>query len=57
MLGGKLVFAWADAPDVLKFYFEYAREMPDELNVDAALFRLPDDQRMLSFDVCYWRPA
>jgi FAD/FMN-containing dehydrogenase len=56
MVGGELAYAWADAPAVLKFFFESAPHMPDELNVDAALVRLPDDSRFMTLDVCYCGP-
>src|SRR5688572_20104995 len=53
MLGGELVFAWEDAPAILEFYFDFARHAPDELNIDVALVRLPNDMRMLTMDVCW----
>jgi FAD/FMN-containing dehydrogenase len=53
MLGGDLVYSFEDAPAVLKFYFDFAAQAPDELNLDVSLVRLPNDQRFLSFDVCY----
>ena len=56
MFGGGLVYAFEDAAKVLNFYYEYSAEMPDELNIDAALVRLPNDQRMVSLDVCYCGP-
>ena len=30
--------------------------MPDELNVDAALVRIPDDKRFMALEVCYCGP-
>jgi FAD/FMN-containing dehydrogenase len=56
MVGGELVYAWEDAPAVLKFFFESAPQMPDELNVDASLVRLPNDARFLTLDICYCGP-
>jgi hypothetical protein len=56
MLGGELAYSFADAPAVLKFLFDFAPEMPEELNLDLGLIRLPDDQRFLSVDVCYSGP-
>ena len=56
MVGGELAYAWEDAPAVLKFFFESAPQMPDELNVDAALVRLPNDARFLTLDICYCGP-
>jgi FAD/FMN-containing dehydrogenase len=56
MLGGVIAYAWEDAPKVLQYYFEHSAGMPDELNVDAAAVRLPNDQRMVTLDVCYCGP-
>ena len=56
MVGGELNYSFADAPEMLKFFFEFAQHAPDELNLDAALVRLPNDQRFLSIDVCYSGP-
>ena len=53
MVGGELVYSFADAPAVLEFMFESAASVPDELNMDVSLVRLPNDQRVLSIDVCY----
>jgi len=53
MVGGDLTYSFADAPAVLKFMFESAAHVPDELNMDVSLLRLPNDQRMLSINVCY----
>ncbi len=56
VLGGKLVWAWPDAPDVLRFFFEFATTAPDELNIDLVLLHLPNGQRLLSMDCCYSGP-
>jgi hypothetical protein len=53
MLGGELVYSFADAPAVLKFLFDSAPEMPEELNIDMSLVRLPNDQRFMTLDFCY----
>jgi FAD/FMN-containing dehydrogenase len=53
MLGGDLMFSWEDAPAVLGFFFDYAKQAPDELNADVAVVRLPDDQRFVSLEICY----
>jgi hypothetical protein len=53
MLGGELVYSFADAPAVIKFLFDSAPEMPEELNIDMSLVRLPNDQRILTLDFCY----
>jgi len=56
MVGGELVYSFADAPAVLKFMFESGPQVPEELNLDVSLVRLPNDQRILSIDVCYSGP-
>jgi hypothetical protein len=56
MVGGDLAYSWEDARAVLEFFFESAPGMPDELNVDASLVRLPNDERFLTFDICYCGP-
>jgi FAD/FMN-containing dehydrogenase len=53
MIGGGLVYSFADAPKVLEFFFGYAADAPDELNLDVSVVRLPDDTRFMSIDVCY----
>jgi FAD/FMN-containing dehydrogenase len=57
MLGGELVYSFEDAPKVLEFFFGYAAEAPDELNLDVSVVRLPDDARFMTIDVCYSGPA
>jgi FAD/FMN-containing dehydrogenase len=56
MLGGDLVFAWDDAPAVLPFFFDFARNAPDELNLDCAAVRLPNDTRLVQIEACYSGP-
>ena len=53
MLGGDLTYSFADAPAVLKFFLEFAAQAPDELDVVAALVRLPNDMRVLTIGICY----
>jgi FAD/FMN-containing dehydrogenase len=53
MVGGELIYSFADAPAVLKFMFENAPQVPEALNLDVSLVRLPNDQRILSVDVCF----
>lgn len=56
MLGGELVYSFADAPAVLQHFLDYAPHAPDELNLDVSLVRLPDDTRFMSIDVCWCGP-
>ena len=37
----------------LGFFFDFARQAPDELNVDVAVVRVPDDTRFVHLEVCY----
>jgi len=53
MVGGELVYSFADAPKVLKYMFGYAHVAPEELNMDISLVKLPNDQRVLAVDVCF----
>ncbi|MEO8017356.1 MAG: FAD-binding oxidoreductase [Pseudomonadota bacterium] len=53
MIGGDLVYSFADAPAVLKFMFENAPHVPEELNMDISVLRLPNDLRLMSVNVCY----
>ena len=48
MLGGELAYSFEDAPAVLEFFFGYAAQAPDELNLDVSVVRLPNDQRFMS---------
>lgn len=57
MTGGALVYSWQDAPAMLPFLFDFLAQAPDDLYVEFALLRLPNDQRMLSLDVCYSGPT
>jgi FAD/FMN-containing dehydrogenase len=53
MLGGDLMYSWEDARAVLGFFFDFARQAPDELNADVAVVRVPDDTRFVHIEVCY----
>lgn len=53
MLGGDLVYSWEDARAVLGFFFDFARQAPDELNVDVAVVRVPDNTRFVHLEICY----
>ena len=56
MLGGDLVYSFEDAPKVLEFYFGFAANAPDELNIDVSVVRLPNDNRFMALNVCYSGP-
>jgi hypothetical protein len=57
MIGGEIAYSFEDARKVLEFYFDYAMEAPDELNLDLSVVRLPNDMRFVAMDVCYSGPA
>jgi len=38
---------------VLKFFFGFAADAPDELNLDLSIVRLPNDMRFVSIELCY----
>lgn len=56
MTGGTLAYGWPDAPAMLPFLFDYLAHAPDDLYIEFGLLRLPNDQRLLSLDVCYSGP-
>jgi FAD/FMN-containing dehydrogenase len=56
MVGGELAYAWADAPAMLEFLFDYCGQAPDDLCIDMNVARLPTDARFLTLDVCYSGP-
>jgi FAD/FMN-containing dehydrogenase len=53
MYGGDLMFSFADAPEVLKFFMDFAPHATDDINLDAALVAIPDGQKFMTVDVCY----
>jgi len=56
VLAGSLVFPEARARDALKFYGEFARNAPDELSLDAALFATAGE-RFFSISVFHSGPS
>ncbi|MBO0845357.1 MAG: FAD-binding oxidoreductase [Nocardioides sp.] len=56
VLAGGLVFAWADAPRVLRFYDEFVKAAPDELSTAVSLWVTEEGEPMLSLAVCYCGP-
>jgi FAD/FMN-containing dehydrogenase len=56
MVGGNIQYSWQDAPAMLPFLFDFTEAAPDDLYIEFAALRLPNDQRMLSLDVCYSGP-
>lgn len=53
MYGGTIVYPLAAAPNVLRFFSEFALEASDEMYADAALITLPGVGRVLALDTCH----
>ncbi len=53
VLGGLVVHPFEKAKEVLKFYGEFSRSIPDELNTVAVLLTLPDGMKAAAIAVCY----
>ncbi|MBV9601376.1 MAG: FAD-binding oxidoreductase [Chloroflexi bacterium] len=53
ILGGMVIHSFARATDVLRFYAEFSRSIPDELNTICALLTSPDGQPVIAIAVCY----
>lgn len=53
LLGGPLIFPFAEARDVLRGYADYVQSAGDDLYADAILTTLPDGQRVIVLDTCY----
>jgi FAD/FMN-containing dehydrogenase len=53
VFGGKLVYPFAGARELLRSFADFDAHAPDELYVDVLLAPSPDHQRVAVFDVCY----
>jgi hypothetical protein len=53
VVAGDVVFAWADAKNVLSFYAEYGNEMPDELNMNLTLLTTQDGERRIAVEAVW----
>ena len=53
VLGGMVVHPFDKAKEVLKFYGEFSRSIPDELNTVGVLLSLPDGTKAVAIAVCY----
>lgn len=56
MVGGDLAYSWQDTPAMLRFLFDFCAHAPDELWVEFAVVRLPNDVRLLNVNLCYSGP-
>ena len=53
MYGGRLIYPFEQARDVLHFFADFVTAAPDELYADAFLVPMPDGKRVVLLDVCY----
>ncbi len=56
VLGGGLSYPLSEAPEVLRFYHEFASGCPDELSTTASLGMTPEGEGVISVSVCYCGP-
>src|SRR5690606_9397699 len=56
MHGGLILYPFAAAGEVLRFFADFALEAPDEMYADAALITAPNGERVLALDTCYCGP-
>jgi len=56
MYGGPILYPFAAASRVLKFFADFALDAPDEMNADAALTTAPNGERVLAIETCYCGP-
>jgi FAD/FMN-containing dehydrogenase len=53
VLGGMILYPLAQAKAVLRFYGDFAKAIPDELNTIGALLTTPDNTPVAAIAVCY----
>jgi len=53
VLGGPLIYPWAQARDVLDFFVAFTTNLPDELNLDCAIVAPPGGKPAVILEVCY----
>lgn len=53
MMGGDIMWPYAQARDVLEFYGEYSQGLSDEMYVGPYLTGLPDGSAIVAMDVCH----
>jgi FAD/FMN-containing dehydrogenase len=56
LLGGMLLYDFARAPEVLRFYRDFCRRAPDEVSADAAMLTSAEGQKVLAIAACYIGP-
>ena len=53
VLAGMVIHPFERAAEVLRFYADFSRNIPDELNTVCVLLTAPDGQRLVAIAVCY----
>jgi FAD/FMN-containing dehydrogenase len=53
LLAGLILYPFAQAKDVLRFYHEYASRAPEAVNTACGLLNLPDGTPAVAIGVCY----
>ena len=53
VLAGSVTYAFENAKDVLKFYYNYSRDAPDELCTDLLILTPDDGIPVININVCY----
>ena len=53
LLGGRIVFPFDQARDVLRFYSEFSHDAPPELWMEAIVAAIPGGPRVVFVDTCY----
>jgi FAD/FMN-containing dehydrogenase len=56
VFGGRLIYPFAGARELLRSFADFDAHAPDELYVDVLIPTGPDHQRIVVFDVCYCGP-
>ncbi|MBN8940882.1 MAG: FAD-binding oxidoreductase [Rhizobiales bacterium] len=57
LLVGSVLHRYDQAHEAMRFYETFARQAPDEVSADAALFSTPSGERFFSVSACYVGPA
>lgn len=53
VFAGMVVHPFENAKNVLRFYSEFTRDIPDELNTVSVLLTAPDGRKVVTIAVCY----
>jgi len=56
VLGGMLIYPFSKAREVLRFYWDFTSQVPDELTMDAGILTAPDGNPVAAIAICYCGP-